>query len=125
MSEIAARAEVARHAEVLDEHEGAIQEIRQDLSTHRLEFQAHAGKADGRHEAVMGALGELRARQDRTVASYLWDLGSDPVTLPFLGPMKVRTLGTLALIMVATLVGLGLSGEDVWPVIAKRLGGAP
>lgn len=122
MSEIAARAEVARHAEVLDDHEVAIGELRSELSTHRAEFQTHAGKAEGRHEAVMAALGDLRERQDRSVASYLWDLGADPVTLPGIGAVKVRTIAALAAILVATLVALGISGDDVWSVVATRAG---
>jgi hypothetical protein len=116
MSDTALAAEVGRHAEQLDDHSGSIAEIRTELHD-------HVTRSQERHEAVMAALADVRGRLDRSLASYVWDLGSDPVTVPLLGSTRVRTIGTLAAILVGTLVALGISGDDVWSLVASRVAG--
>jgi hypothetical protein len=75
----------------------------------------------GRHREVMevlpaikALLAEVREGQRRTVAAWLSELGADPVPLPVVGPLKVRTIVVLVVLGLGSATWLGISGESIW-----------
>lgn len=108
MSDTAIATEVDR----LDREQDAIREA----------FARHEEADTVRHQEVMGVLGELRDGQRRTVAVWLAEVGADPVTIPLLGTLKVRSIVVLVVLAVGSATWLGISGDSVWAVVTHELG---
>lgn len=85
-------------------------------------LEDHEQRDGLRHDAVMGAVGDLRtaiqdlrAQNARGVGAALSEWGTDTVPVPLTGggSLKLRTLYGLVFLIVGSLIALGIGGDTV------------